>query len=116
MKIAGIYGIPLVGTVLPYADWSQTCNPTDAGCTIFTGGDYFFLNNNKTGPICSADTAYFYQFVYNLVERYDGDGVNDMPGLTLPITVWEFGNEPETPCGKYTASTYSTDLKFLKEQ
>ena len=31
----------------------------------------------------------------DLVERYDGDGVNDMPGLTLPITHYEILNEPE---------------------
>jgi hypothetical protein len=115
VKIAGIYGIPLVGTVIPYADWSQTCNPTNTNCNIFTGGgDYFFLNNNKTGPICSTDTTYFYQFVQDLVERYDGDGMNDMPGLTIPVTVWEFGNEPETFCGQYSASDYSTDLNIFK--
>ncbi|OFX29112.1 MAG: hypothetical protein A2X08_01380 [Bacteroidetes bacterium GWA2_32_17] len=114
VKIAGIYGVPIVGTVLPYADWSQTCNPVNSNCPLFIQGDFFFLNNNKTGPICSADTTYFYQFVQNLVERYDGDGVNDMPGLTLPITIWEFGNEPETPCGQYSATTYSTDQNIFK--
>ncbi len=114
VKISGIYGVPIVGTVIPYADWSQTCNPVNSNCTLFTQDDYFFINNNKTGPICSADTAYFYQFVQNLVERYDGDGLNDMPGLTLPITVWEFANEPESPCSNYSAATYSTDLNIFK--
>ncbi len=115
VKIAGIYGIPLVGTVLPYADWSQTCNSTNTNCSIFTGGgDYFFLNNNRTGPVCTADTTYFYQFVQNLVERYDGDGINDMPDLTIPVTIWEFANEPDAYCGNYTASTYSMDLDIFK--
>lgn len=34
-------------------------------------------------------------FVQNLVERYDGDGQGDMPGLRYGIKHWEIGNEPE---------------------
>jgi hypothetical protein len=30
-----------------------------------------------------------------LVDRYDGDGNNDMPRLTKPIIYWEIMNEPE---------------------
>ena len=30
-----------------------------------------------------------------LVDRYDGDGSNDMPGLTKPIIYWDVMNEPE---------------------
>ncbi|MCB9760313.1 MAG: hypothetical protein H6739_10795 [Alphaproteobacteria bacterium] len=33
-------------------------------------------------------------FVRALVERYDGDGVDDMPGLALPVAAWEVANEP----------------------
>jgi hypothetical protein len=32
-------------------------------------------------------------FVTALVERYDGDGVDDMPGLRLPVLGYEIGNE-----------------------
>ena len=113
VRIAGIYGIPIVGTVIPYADWSQTCHTANSSCSLFTGDDYFFINNNRTGFVCPADTAYFYQFVQHLVERYDGDGVNDMPGLTLPIKIWEFANEPESPCSNYSSSTYLTDLNIF---
>ncbi len=34
-------------------------------------------------------------FLLNLVDRYDGDGNNDMPGLNKPIIHWEIMNEPE---------------------
>jgi Carboxypeptidase regulatory-like domain/Beta-galactosidase len=37
----------------------------------------------------------WYKFVYAFVQRYNGDGVNDMPGLILPIKSWEFWNEPD---------------------
>lgn len=33
--------------------------------------------------------------VTKLVEGYDGDGINDMPSLTMPIKHWEVLNEPE---------------------
>ncbi len=32
-------------------------------------------------------------YVSNLVERYDGDGQNDMPGLLFPIVHYQAGNE-----------------------
>lgn len=35
----------------------------------------------------------FAQGVASMVERYDGDGVDDMPGLTHPVKVWELVNE-----------------------
>ena len=34
-------------------------------------------------------------FLLALVDRYDGDGNNDMPNLTKPIIHWEIMNEPE---------------------
>jgi hypothetical protein len=41
------------------------------------------------------ETTSWYRYVYNFVERYDGDGVNDMPGLSLPVKYWELWNEPD---------------------
>ncbi len=38
-------------------------------------------------------------FVTALVERYDGDGVEDMPGLRYPIKHWEASNEPSMQSG-----------------
>ena len=34
-------------------------------------------------------------FVRALVERYDGDGKEDMPGLKKPVRFWQVGNEPD---------------------
>ena len=37
-------------------------------------------------------------FVYNLVERYDGDGINDAPGITRPmIEILSVGTEEDCP-------------------
>ncbi|RCV63830.1 Exo-beta-1,3-glucanase, GH17 family [Methanophagales archaeon] len=35
----------------------------------------------------------YYDYVYHVVERYDGDGINDMPGLKRPVIFFELGNE-----------------------
>ncbi len=40
------------------------------------------------------DVAKYQRWVRAVVERYDGDGVNDMPGLTAPIKFWQVDNEP----------------------
>lgn len=37
---------------------------------------------------------YYIQFVRKVIERYDGDGYKDMPGLKNPIKFWQIGNEP----------------------
>ncbi|MHC9539018.1 MAG: hypothetical protein AB9903_05820 [Vulcanimicrobiota bacterium] len=37
----------------------------------------------------------YINFVKAAVERYDGDGKNDMPGLSVPIRYWQFENEPD---------------------
>lgn len=42
------------------------------------------------------DTDQYVAFVKAVVERYDGDGVDDMPGLTNPIKTWQVGNEPNS--------------------
>jgi plastocyanin len=49
------------------------------------------------GPIDKpGGLAAFGQFVGALVERYDGDGVDDAPGSPR-ISYWEFYNEPDSP-------------------
>jgi len=40
------------------------------------------------------DVPQYAAFVHATVERYDGDGVDDMPGLASPIRHWQVGNEP----------------------
>lgn len=37
------------------------------------------------------------RFFYDFVERYDGDGLRDMPGLTAPIKHYQFWDDPPDP-------------------
>ncbi|MEW5842223.1 MAG: FlgD immunoglobulin-like domain containing protein [Bacteroidota bacterium] len=69
-------GLQLLVLVHPFAQWDQ---PTKRDM------DYDKPNNMTA----------FKRFIAKLVERYDADGVNDMPGLLYPIKYFEIGNEPE---------------------
>jgi len=54
-------------------------------------------NYNDFGKCYPPDSSHlndYHTFVKTLVERYDGDGIDDMPGLFTPIKYWEFTNEP----------------------
>ncbi|RME49064.1 MAG: hypothetical protein D6791_01700 [Chloroflexi bacterium] len=47
------------------------------------------------GPVDVEDLGEFAEFMKSLVERYDGDGVGDMPGLTTAVKYYELYNEPD---------------------
>ena len=54
---------------------------------------------NDTGAYTDSyvpkDMAAYEAYVRYVVERYDGDGIDDMPGLARPVVYWEADNEPD---------------------
>lgn len=89
VKDAQEYGLHILANIQPFAPWDQEkCygeQPTE------------FI-----GPPGAPSTRYkpcdmeaYASFLRKLVERYDGDSIDDMPGLTVPIKHWELMNEPE---------------------
>ena len=50
---------------------------------------------NHTNAYVPADLPAYRAYVTAVVERYDGDGVDDMPGLAAPVRYWEVDNEPD---------------------
>ncbi len=48
----------------------------------------------RFGTYLPIDESKYSLFVKAAVERYDGDGVDDMPGLVNPIRYWQVDNEP----------------------
>ena len=78
----------ILATIWPYANWDQkSCKRKKARSPF---GKHFSKYLSKP---CSMED--YKTFLLNLVDRYDGDGNNDMPGLTKPIVHWEIMNEPE---------------------
>jgi len=83
------YGVNIIATVWPFADWDQS----SCHSKVSTSGSLIFneLGEYRQKP---CDMNSYQNFITNLVERYDGDGVDDMPGLVVPIKYWEVSNEP----------------------
>ncbi len=88
------FGAEVVATIWPYAGWDEEAYKDREGYGMATGDGPFatVLPPSRFKPY---DMEAYKDFVRALVERYDGDGIDDMPGLERPIKYWEVLNEPE---------------------
>lgn len=59
-----------------------------------------------------SNTSGYSAFVTAMVERYDGDGYNDYPGLEIPIKHWAVANEPY--CETSDSSCHADILSLLQ--
>jgi hypothetical protein len=94
-----------VGTVMPYAGWELKAAgyaaTTDEQCQRLLTEDVYYLAFDQRMDRYK-DEAEYLEFLRRVVERYDGDGIDDMPGLTTPIVYWQIHNEPEgNHCGLF---------------
>jgi len=97
---------PLV-IVDPFANWDQdSCHPEER---YIAEHDPMKGGRIKVGKPC--DMNAYVRFLERAVERYDGDGENDMPGLTIPIKYWEIMNEPSMQGG--STGGMGEELKFF---
>ena len=78
----------IIATIWPHANWEQNSCKRKKARSPF--GKKFTKYLSKP---CSMDN--YRTFLIKLVDRYDGDGKNDMKGLTKPIRHWQIMNEPE---------------------
>ncbi|MFA5070156.1 MAG: hypothetical protein WC528_02640 [Patescibacteria group bacterium] len=100
------YGVNLLITIWPFANWDQIKRSNASSCQV-SSDDEFLPQNDKKGrdsylPLyrCNPNDWNAYKsFVTQVVERYDGDGVDDIKGLTYPIRYWEVMNEPDLEGG-----------------
>ena len=88
VKYAQSHNQTIIATIWPYSNWEQKSCKRKKGRSPF--GKRFAKYLSKP---CSMEN--YKTFLLALVDRYDGDGQNDMPGLTKPIIYWEIMNEPE---------------------
>jgi len=92
------YNVRIIGKITSFAEWD--------GC--------------KSRPHKPNDMDAYKEFVKKLVERYDGDGIDDMPGLAYPIKYWIILNEVEDRAefngtGKDYAETLKASYEAIKE-
>ncbi len=79
----------ILATLWPFAQWDQTrCHANEAKTQDPFGDQDVWLMS-----VCHVES--YQEWIGNVVERYDGDGIADMPGLTYPITHWEIAHEPD---------------------
>ena len=110
VKRAQDYDFNLMMTIWPFADWDQrNCHGDESQGAGFERG----LPLSRGKP---CDFSAYKQFVSNLVERYDGDGNEDMPKLRAGIKYWEVSNEPTMQEGRmiFFKGTSQDYLEILK--
>jgi hypothetical protein len=71
VQLAQKYNINLLPSLSPESNWLQDSNYVPANIEAYRS------------------------YVRQTVERYDGDGVNDVPGLLFPIKYWQLDNEAD---------------------
>ena len=100
VKAAQKENIFLIATIFPYNEWDQISCHGETECLVSSKDHFYSSTFNKGHSIpnhrCKPCSDKKYEnFLLKLVERYDGDGIDDMPGLELPILYYEISNEPE---------------------
>jgi hypothetical protein len=61
------------------------------------------------------DSAGWTRYYTKVVERYDGDGLWDMPGLTKPVKHWEICNEPgHWGTNDWDRNAYNGTIEFFR--
>lgn len=108
MKAAGDAEITESAVVYPYAAWDATETVPKERCV---GIDFTYYDYKGGLP---TDWDAYGKFLTAMVERYDGDGTDDMPDLTTRVEAWEIANEVEGPCGAALAdaANYAKLVKF----
>jgi len=92
VKAAQEHNLLILATIWPYAEWDQDYWRGQPRWEESSG----FEQDLPTSRYKPHDIVAYKRFVRTMVERYDGDGENDMPGLSYPVRYWEVLNEPET--------------------
>ncbi|KUO60136.1 MAG: hypothetical protein APF84_00065 [Gracilibacter sp. BRH_c7a] len=96
VKSAQANDIQILFTIWPYTNWDQETGNMHLEYMKNDWGkdprDFSTLANRMGKP---SDMQAYREFLKKLVERYDGDGNNDMTDLKYAIKYWEIGNEPD---------------------
>jgi uncharacterized repeat protein (TIGR01451 family) len=74
---------------------------------------YGIINAEPTAGVWP-EPPYFAAAFRRVVERYDGDGLNDMPGLTLPVNAWELFDRFTPDSNTWTGCTLERYDQYLQ--
>ncbi len=83
----------ILATIWGFANWDQEqCHDSSDD----TNNGFIRTMDWMHAP---CDESAYLAWLSDVVERYDGDGVDDMPGLEYPVRHWEVFNEPSMQDG-----------------
>ncbi|MEW6443429.1 MAG: hypothetical protein AB1640_21025 [bacterium] len=87
------YGVHILIGLSTGSGWAKA--PPKDEVYVYTGGLVEWYTKNKLSDnLPKPEYADDYRhYIHTLVERYDGDGVDDMPGLRFPVLYYQLGNE-----------------------
>lgn len=114
--------VGILATLWPFAEWDQKNRPNADDCKVSSNdeflarkdkgkkGDMAYLPEHRCNP---NDWVIYQKWVTSVVERYDGDGVGDMPDLKIPIKYWEVMNEPDL---SWNNDFVDSRLSFYKQE
>ena len=106
--------LAIIGTIWPFVDWDQrSCHGSDPEVRPV-------LWELPTRLFAPCDDEAFVAWLSDVVERYDGDGTDDMPNLAYPIRHWEVANEPAMQGGhghffQGSSADYLTMLRLASD-
>lgn len=86
------FGVHILMTLFSYSRWA-TLPAKDEVFTYLRGPLKWYAKGRVANLPKQEYLKSYRDYIYNLVERYDGDGVRDMPGLRFPILHYQVGNE-----------------------
>lgn len=101
--------IYMVATIKPFASWDQNECHNSTYEADYVGMEKTENSKIKVGKPCNMEK--YQTFLAAVVERYDGDGKDDMPGLSIPVKYWEIMNEPSMQGG--STGGVGEELKFF---
>ena len=129
--------IAILATLWPFVEWDQKNHKDPQNCKVSDKDEFLAKNASPSMGLAGSpqaslpsaqlginevngylpqsrcnptDWVSYQKWLAALVDRYNGDGRNDMPGLKIPIKYWEIMNEPDL-----NADGKSDQLTFYKE-
>ncbi len=113
MFAAGEAEVYELGVIQPFASWATTNELNPENCQ----GIDFIYHDFKGGLPKGTSLENYKIWLQTIVERYDGDGIDDMDGLKTKVSAWEIGNEIEGMChgSTLTAEEYADFLAISAE-
>ena len=84
----------------------QECNPNL---------NFLYASWPRPVYVYVTDSAGWWRYYTTVVERYDGDGYLDMPGLEKPIKHWQICNEPNSwGTSHWARNPYNGTIEFFR--